>query len=67
MHAIGPARRRAGDDGARQLARLRLPTMGFIFQHVQLLKNLCLIDNVVLPPTLPDGHHARSSTRARWR
>jgi putative ABC transport system ATP-binding protein len=26
--------------------------MGFIFQHVHLLKNLCLLDNVVLPAYL---------------
>jgi putative ABC transport system ATP-binding protein len=36
----------------KQLARLRLTTMGFIFQHVYLLKNLCLLDNVVLPAFL---------------
>jgi len=34
------------------LARLRLTSMGFIFQHVHLLKNLCLLDNVVLPAYL---------------
>jgi putative ABC transport system ATP-binding protein len=36
----------------KQLSRLRLTTMGFIFQHVYLLKNLCLLDNVVLPAYL---------------
>lgn len=36
----------------KQLARLRLTTVGFIFQHVHLLKNLCLLDNVVLPAYL---------------
>jgi putative ABC transport system ATP-binding protein len=36
----------------KQLARLRLTAMGFIFQHVYLLKNLCLLDNVVLPAYL---------------
>jgi putative ABC transport system ATP-binding protein len=36
----------------KELARLRLTTMGFIFQHVYLLKNLCLLDNVVLPAYL---------------
>lgn len=36
----------------KQLARLRLTTMGFIFQHVYLLKSLCLLDNVVLPAYL---------------
>jgi len=46
----------AGQDLAglnqKQLARLRLTTMGFIFQHVHLLKNLSLLDNVVLPAYL---------------
>jgi putative ABC transport system ATP-binding protein len=36
----------------KQLARLRLTTMGFVFQQVHLLKNLCLLDNVVLPAYL---------------
>lgn len=36
----------------KQLANLRLTSMGFIFQHVHLLKNLCLLDNVVLPAFL---------------
>jgi putative ABC transport system ATP-binding protein len=38
--------------GQKELARLRLTGMGFIFQHVYLLKNLCLLDNVVLPAYL---------------
>jgi putative ABC transport system ATP-binding protein len=46
----------AGQDlaslSSKQLARLRLTTMGFIFQHVHLLKNLTLLDNVVLPAYL---------------
>ncbi|MFK5635899.1 ABC transporter ATP-binding protein [Ornithinimicrobium sp. LYQ103] len=36
----------------KELSRLRLTSMGFIFQHVHLLKNLCLLDNVVLPAYL---------------
>ena len=36
----------------KELARLRLTSMGFMFQHVHLLKNLCLLDNVVLPAYL---------------
>lgn len=36
----------------KQLSRLRLTRMGFIFQHVYLLKNLTLLDNVVLPAYL---------------
>ncbi|MBP2368420.1 ABC transporter ATP-binding protein [Pseudonocardia parietis] len=46
----------AGQDLAtlsrKELARLRLTTMGFIFQQGHLLKNLNLLDNVVLPAYL---------------
>jgi putative ABC transport system ATP-binding protein len=41
-----------GSLSQKPLARLRLTTMGFIFQHVYLLKNLCLLDNIVLPAYL---------------
>ncbi len=33
----------------KQLAAARLTTMGFVFQQVHLLKNLNILDNVVLP------------------
>jgi len=38
-----------GELSHKDLARLRLTRMGFVFQHIHLLKNLCLLDNVVLP------------------
>ncbi|MFA9429884.1 ABC transporter ATP-binding protein [Egicoccus sp. AB-alg2] len=41
-----------GTLGQKKLARLRLTRMGFVFQHVHLLKNLSLLDNVVLPAYL---------------
>lgn len=41
-----------GSLSQKQLARLRLTTMGFVFQHGHLLTNLCLLDNVVLPAYL---------------
>jgi putative ABC transport system ATP-binding protein len=34
------------------LARLRLTDMGFVFQHIHLLKNLSIFDNVILPAYL---------------
>lgn len=34
------------------LAHLRLTSMGFVFQHIHLLKNLSIFDNVVLPAYL---------------
>lgn len=50
----------------KQLARLRLTAMGFIFQHVHLLKNLCLLDNVVLPAFLAGlAPRAELTLRAR--
>jgi putative ABC transport system ATP-binding protein len=48
----------------KELARLRLTSMGFIFQHVHLLKNLCLLDNVVLPAFLA-GLAPREELNAR--
>ncbi|GAA4896414.1 ABC transporter ATP-binding protein [Tessaracoccus lubricantis] len=36
----------------KELARLRLTRMGFVFQQVHLLRNLTLLDNVVLPAHL---------------
>jgi len=35
-----------------KLSRIRLTGMGFVFQHIHLLKNLSLFDNVVLPAYL---------------
>jgi putative ABC transport system ATP-binding protein len=53
-----------GSLSQKQLARLRLTTMGFIFQHVYLLKNLSLLDNVVLPAYLA-GLAPREELNAR--
>jgi putative ABC transport system ATP-binding protein len=58
------AGRELADLDQKQLARLRLTTMGFIFQHVHLLKNLCLLDNVVLPAYLA-GLAPREELNAR--
>lgn len=38
-----------------QLARIRLNNMGFIFQDINLLKNLSLIDNVMFPALVSKG------------
>lgn len=35
--------------GEEELAKLRLSNMGFIFQDINLLKNLSLIDNIMFP------------------
>ena len=48
----------------RQLARLRLTTIGFVFQQVHLLRNLSLLDNVVLP-AYAAGLRSRSEINER--
>jgi putative ABC transport system ATP-binding protein len=35
-----------------ELAKVRLTGMGFVFQHIHLLKNLSIFDNVVIPAYL---------------
>ncbi len=37
--------------GERELAHLRLDEMGFIFQQMYMLKNLTILDNIILPAT----------------
>jgi putative ABC transport system ATP-binding protein len=41
--------RELGSLKEEELAKIRLETMGFIFQDINLLKNLSLIDNVMFP------------------
>lgn len=38
-----------GTLGQKELAQLRLNEMGFIFQQMYMLKNLTLLDNIILP------------------
>jgi len=47
------------------LARLRLTDMGFVFQHIHLLKNLSIFDNVILPAYLAkNGSRKMANQRA---
>lgn len=41
--------RSIGDMGEKELADLRLNDMGFIFQQMYMLKNLTILDNIILP------------------
>lgn len=41
--------RRLNECSETELARLRLNEMGFIFQQMYLLKNLSILDNIILP------------------
>ncbi len=48
-----------------ELSRIRLTGMGFVFQHIHLLKNLSIFDNVVLPAYLAlNESHDRIDRRA---
>ena len=40
--------------GAKELADLRLDEMGFIFQQMYMLKNLTVLDNIILPAVQSD-------------
>lgn len=35
--------------GKKELKNIRLNKMGFIFQHMYMMKKLCILDNIVLP------------------
>ena len=51
-----------------ELAKLRLDDMGFIFQQMYMLKNLTVLDNVILPACKTDKKkETRSETTARGR
>ncbi|MBR6158506.1 MAG: ABC transporter ATP-binding protein [Lachnospiraceae bacterium] len=43
----------------KELTRLRLLKMGFIFQQMYMMKKLCILDNIVLP-----GYQAKLKSRA---
>lgn len=46
------------DMSEQELSQLRLTRMGFVFQHIHLLKNLSIADNILLP-----GYQARKEDR----
>ena len=48
------------------LAKLRLTKMGFVFQHIHLLRNLSIFDNIVLPAYLAN-HQSRMAINQRAR
>lgn len=51
---------------AKELAQLRLDEMGFIFQQMYMLKNLTILDNIILPSCQSDKiHESRSETVQR--
>ncbi|MGD1994194.1 MAG: ABC transporter ATP-binding protein [Anaerolineae bacterium] len=47
------------------LSKVRLTEMGFIFQHIHLLGNLSIFDNIILPAYLaPNGSRTKVNRRA---
>jgi putative ABC transport system ATP-binding protein len=48
----------------KELAHIRLNEMGFVFQQIHLLKNLSILDNVILSGYLTN-HRSRSAINAR--
>ena len=52
----------------RELARLRLDEMGFIFQQMYMMKNLSVLDNIILPAVKSKKHkESRRQTEERGR
>lgn len=50
----------------KELAELRLDEMGFIFQQMYMLKNLTVLDNIILPACQSEKHkESRREIRAR--
>lgn len=43
---------------SKQLAKVRLEQVGFVFQQMYMMKNLCIFDNIVFP-----GYQARKKSR----
>ncbi len=54
-----------GQMGERELADLRLDEMGFIFQQMYMLKNLTILDNIILPATQSKKHREPRKETAR--
>jgi len=49
----------------KALSNVRLTEMGFVFQHIHLLKNLSIFDNIVMPAYLAgNGGRAKANRRA---
>ena len=46
----------------KEMAKLRLVSMGFIFQQMYMMKKLCILDNILLP-----GYHAALEDRRKVR
>ncbi len=50
--------------GRKEMMQLRLRKMGFIFQHMYMMKKLCILDNIVLPGFQAGGTRSAVKERA---
>ena len=48
----------------KEISRLRLTEMGFIFQQMYMMKKLCIFDNIVLPAYQSGTAHSDANKRA---
>ncbi|WP_019680421.1 ABC transporter ATP-binding protein [Ruminococcus flavefaciens] len=53
-----------GSMNRKDLAKLRLNEMGFIFQQMYMMKKLCVFDNIVLPAYQAGTDHKEANKRA---
>lgn len=54
------------DMSEQELSQLRLTRMGFVFQHIHLLKNLSIIDNVLLPGYMAKKEDRQKVSQRAW-
>ena len=60
--------KKMSDMKEKELAKMRLDDMGFIFQQMYMLKNLTVLDNIILPAVKSDKiKESRSQTAERGR
>ena len=53
-----------GSLGKKELSRIRLTEMGFIFQQMYMMKKLCIFDNIVLPAYQAGVSRSEANKRA---
>lgn len=53
-----------GSLNKKELSKLRLTEMGFIFQQMYMMKKLCILDNIVLPAYQAGMSHSEANKRA---
>ena len=62
--SVNFAGRELGTLSKKELSKLRLTEMGFIFQQMYMMKKLCIFDNIVLPAYQAGMAHSEANKRA---